>query len=87
MLEKGRSSALPSHTEHQIQPQIHEEDLDFKVEAIVGKCGQGANLEYKVLWKGYPEEAASWEPHDHLECPSLIQEYKELVGEGASTSN
>ena len=39
MLEKARSSALPGHMEHQVQPQIHEEDLDFEVEAIMGKCG------------------------------------------------
>ncbi|KAJ1581461.1 hypothetical protein NDA11_003779 [Ustilago hordei] len=61
-------------------PPLPDEDLDFEVEALIDKRSHNGTTEYKVLWRGYSEEAASWEPVENLNCPDLIQEYE--VSEG-----
>ncbi|KAJ1038661.1 hypothetical protein NDA10_002516 [Ustilago hordei] len=66
-------------------PSLPDEDLDFEVEALIDKCSHNGTTEYKVLWRGYSEEAASWEPVENLNCPDLIQEY-ECHGPGCSRS-
>ncbi|KAJ1038883.1 hypothetical protein NDA10_003520 [Ustilago hordei] len=65
-------------------PSLPDEDLDFEVEALIDKCSHNGTMEYKVLWRGYSEEAASWEPVENLNCPDLIQEYE--VSEGGRVS-
>ncbi|KAJ1028850.1 hypothetical protein NDA18_002875 [Ustilago nuda] len=57
-------------------PPLPDEDFDFEVEALIDKCVHNGTTEYKVLWRGYSEEAASWEPVENLNCPDLIQEYE-----------
>ncbi|KAJ1578006.1 hypothetical protein NDA12_001262 [Ustilago hordei] len=57
-------------------PSLPDEDLDFEVEALTDKRSHNGTTEYKVLWRGYSEEAASWEPVENLNCPDLIQEYE-----------
>ncbi|UTT88323.1 hypothetical protein NDA17_006790 [Ustilago hordei] len=61
-------------------PSLPDEDLDFEVKALIDKRSHNGTTEYKVLWRGYSEEAASWEPVENLNCPDLIQEYE--VSEG-----
>ncbi|KAJ1039893.1 hypothetical protein NDA10_005194 [Ustilago hordei] len=61
-------------------PSLPDEDLNFEVEALIDKRSHNGTTEYKVLWRGYSEEAASWEPVENLNCPDLIQEYE--VSEG-----
>ncbi|KAJ1038476.1 hypothetical protein NDA10_002601 [Ustilago hordei] len=66
-------------------PSLPDEDLDFEVEALIDKRSHNGTTEYKVLWRGYSDEAASWEPVENLNCPDLIQEY-ECHGPGCSRS-
>ncbi|KAJ1041193.1 hypothetical protein NDA10_003439 [Ustilago hordei] len=80
MLEPARTSSLPQHAEQPTIPSLPDEDLDFEVEALIDKRSHNGTTEYKVLWRGYSEEAASWEPVENLNCPDLIQEYE--VSEG-----
>ncbi|KAJ1597993.1 hypothetical protein NDA14_001269 [Ustilago hordei] len=61
-------------------PSLPDEDLNFEVKALINKHSHNGTTEYKVLWRGYSEEAASWEPVENLNCPDLIQEYE--VSEG-----
>ncbi|KAJ1601880.1 hypothetical protein NDA14_007272 [Ustilago hordei] len=65
-------------------PSLPDEDLVFKVKALIDKRSHNGTTEYKVLWRGYSEEAASWEPVENLNCPDLIQEYE--VSEGGRAS-
>ncbi|KAJ1599810.1 hypothetical protein NDA14_002862 [Ustilago hordei] len=65
-------------------PSLPDEDLNFEVEALIDKHSHNGTTEYKVLWRGYSEEAASWEPVENLNCPDLIQEYE--VSEGGRVS-
>ncbi|SPC65785.1 related to pol protein [Ustilago sp. UG-2017b] len=80
MLEPVKTSSLPHRTDQPIIPSLPDEDLDFEVEALIDKRSFNGTTEYKVLWRGYSEEAASWEPVENLSCPDLIQEYEVLEG-------
>ncbi|SYW79554.1 uncharacterized protein UHO2_04197 [Ustilago hordei] len=80
----ARTSSLPQHAEQPTIPSLPDEDLDFEVEALIDKRSHNGTTEYKVLWRGYSEEAASWEPVENLNCPDLIQEYE--VSEGGRAS-
>ncbi|SYW73957.1 uncharacterized protein UHO2_00822 [Ustilago hordei] len=84
MLEPARTSSLPQRAEQPTIPSLPDEDLDFEVEALIDKHSHNGTTEYKVLWRGYSEEAASWEPVENLNCPDLIQEYE--VSEGGRAS-
>ncbi|KAJ1584817.1 hypothetical protein NDA11_007495 [Ustilago hordei] len=84
MLEPARTSSLPQRAEQPTMPPLPDEDLDFEVEALIDKRSHHGTTEYKVLWRGYSEEAASWEPVENLNCPDLIQEYE--VSEGGRVS-
>ncbi|SOV09088.1 uncharacterized protein UDID_18259 [Ustilago sp. UG-2017a] len=76
----ARTSSLAQRAEQPTIPSLPDEDLDFEVEALIDKHSHHGVIEYKVLWRGYSEEAASWEPVSNLNCPDLIQEYE--VSEG-----
>ncbi|SPC62201.1 related to pol protein [Ustilago sp. UG-2017b] len=80
MLEPAKTSSLPHRRDQPIIPSLPDEDLDFEVEALIDKRSFNGTTEYKVLWRGYSEEAASWEPVENLSCPDLIQEYEVLEG-------
>ncbi|SPC64609.1 related to pol protein [Ustilago sp. UG-2017b] len=71
---------LDTRTDQPIIPSLPDEDLDFEVEALIDKRSFNGTTEYKVLWRGYSEEAASWEPVENLSCADLIQEYEVLEG-------
>ncbi|SYW76873.1 uncharacterized protein UHO2_05590 [Ustilago hordei] len=80
----ARTSSLPQRAEQPTIPSLPDEDLDFEVEALINKHSHNGTTEYKVLWRGYSEKAASWEPVENLNCPDLIQEYE--VSEGGRVS-
>ncbi|SOV09781.1 uncharacterized protein UDID_19464 [Ustilago sp. UG-2017a] len=58
MLELAKTSSLPQRSEQPVVPSLPYEDLEFEVEALIGKRTRNKTTEYKVLWRGYPEEAA-----------------------------
>ncbi|SAM76229.1 related to Gag-pol polyprotein [Ustilago bromivora] len=76
MLELAKTSSLPQWSAQPVEPPLPDEELEFKVKALIGKHTCNQEVEYQVLWRGYPEEAASWEPLTNLNCPDLIQEYE-----------
>jgi hypothetical protein len=52
----------------------------YEVDKILDHRGEGDNREYKVLWKGYPPEEATWEPVANLfDAEWSIQQYLESL--------
>jgi hypothetical protein len=46
-------------------------DPVYEVEAVIGKRGRGARLQYRVKWAGWPVEQASWLPAS--ECDAYAE--------------
>ena len=58
-----------------------EEDCEYTVERILDSAKRGKTLWYKVLWKGYPEDEATWEPAVNLHhLTKILHEYNKHTG-------
>ena len=54
-----------------------DEDM-WEVEAVVGKrIGQRRRIEYKVVWRGWPEDHCPWEPAMNID-PELVTAHAHL---------
>ena len=50
----------------------------YEVEAVIGKRGRGARLQYKVRWVGWPIEQASWLPARECEsCADAVADFEQ----------
>ena len=53
------------------------EDDSYEVEHILDVRGEAPNEEYLVQWKGYPAEAATWEPLHNLDgCRNILRAFR-----------
>ena len=53
------------------------EEADFEVETIIGARRKGAARMYRVVWRGWPIEQASWLPLSELtNCAELVAEFE-----------
>jgi len=51
---------------------------EYVVEKILDHKALRSGTLYKVLWKGYPEEDATWEPEENLtNAPQLLKQYQQ----------
>ncbi|XP_017776559.1 PREDICTED: chromodomain-helicase-DNA-binding protein 1 [Nicrophorus vespilloides] len=53
------------------------EESDYEVEAIVNERRVRKSRQYLIRWKGYGSEHDTWEPETTLNCPEILQKYKE----------
>ena len=55
---------------------------EYEIEKIINKRIRGRKIDYLVLWKGYPEHDATWEPEERLQtdAPDAIREYETQRG-------
>ncbi|GAU96880.1 hypothetical protein RvY_08253-2 [Ramazzottius varieornatus] len=50
---------------------------EYEVEKVLDKrIGEDGVTSYKILWKDYPEEEASWVVRELMDCPEKIEEYE-----------
>uniref|UniRef100_A0A0G4ICZ2 Chromo domain-containing protein n=1 Tax=Chromera velia CCMP2878 TaxID=1169474 RepID=A0A0G4ICZ2_9ALVE len=55
------------------------EEAEWEVDRVVDMRGKGRTLEYRVVWKGYSETEATWEPPENLKnAKDAIKAFKEL---------
>ena len=56
------------------------DDDEYIAEAILDcRCAEGWQLEYLVLWRGYPREQATWEPTENVAQCDAYKEYVRVV--------
>jgi Chromo (CHRromatin Organisation MOdifier) domain len=50
------------------------------VDKIIGKrLGKDAQMEYLVLWKGYPESEATWETYEVVKELAALDEFEQVT--------
>jgi len=55
------------------------EEAEWEVDRVVDMRGKGRTLDYHVVWKGYSETEATWEPPENLKnAKDAIKAFKEL---------
>jgi hypothetical protein len=63
---------------HIVDIEPAEEEPEYEVERIIGKrLGKHKQLEYLILWKGYPESEATWESSDIVEDLKALDDFEE----------
>lgn len=53
-----------------------EEEEEYFVEAILDKKVMNGQVKYLVKWKGYGDDANSWEKEENMNCEELIREFE-----------
>ena len=55
-----------------------EQEPEYEVDKIIGKrLGKDKQMEYLILWKGYPDSEATWESSDVVEDLQALDEFEE----------
>lgn len=68
-----------------LKPTVNEEtseapvamDDSYEVEKVLGKRTRKGKTEYLIKWTGYDDQANTWEPTAHLNCPERIREFNQ----------
>jgi hypothetical protein len=69
---------IESSDSHIVDIQPSSEEPEYEVERIIGKrLGKDKQVEYLILWKGYPESEATWESSDVVEDLQALDEFEE----------
>ena len=58
------------------EPVLVDNAPEFEVEEILAQKTKAGNIWYKVKWKGYPRDEATWEPATNLKnATKVLQAY------------
>jgi hypothetical protein len=52
-----------------------DDEENLEVQAILSRRPRGRGFQYLILWKGYPQDQATWEATSRLSCPALLDEF------------
>ncbi|SPO42040.1 related to Gag-pol polyprotein [Pseudozyma flocculosa] len=74
MLEPYRRSGLDRRKDEEVEQVVEGADY-YEVETILDHRGSRSRQEYLVLWRGYPEEEASWVKAKDLNADERVAEY------------
>lgn len=54
--------------------------IDYEVEKIIAHKNTKAGRKYKIRWKGYDSDDDTWEKATNLNCPEILCEYLDTIG-------
>ncbi|MBW0537509.1 hypothetical protein O181_077224 [Austropuccinia psidii MF-1] len=81
LLEKFKTSTIPSRHQEPPPPIIIEEEGEWEVSQILDSKLNRGKLWYLVEWKGFSQdsERSTWEPTENLKnCPELVKDFHSL---------
>ena len=82
LLDRYRTSSEPSRQQRPPSPEPIDGEENWVVRAIVDSRNnnrkKGKPTEYLVLWEGYPDEEATWEPYENMKgtADEALEEFK-----------
>jgi hypothetical protein len=77
------NSDTATHEEIEIE---ENQQVEYVVDKIIGKrLGKDAQMEYLVLWKGYPESEATWESHEVVKDLAALDEFEQITASAVSS--
>lgn len=50
-------------------------EKEYEVKSILSHKIEQRRLYFLVHWKGYSKNKSTWEPKDHLNCDSILNDY------------
>lgn len=65
---------------------VEVDTTEYEVEKIVGHKVERGQVSYWVKWKGYGEDANTWEIAATVNCPDLIEQYKQKYFSAPATN-
>src|SRR6476620_5585798 len=66
------------NAEHIADIEPSEQEPEYEVDKIIGKrLGKDKQMEYLILWKGYPESEATWESSDVAQDLEALDEFED----------
>src|SRR6201996_7023591 len=69
------------NAEHIVDIEPSEQEPEYEVDKIIGKrLGKDKQMEYLILWKGYPESEATWESSDVVQDLKALDEFEDACG-------
>jgi hypothetical protein len=80
------STRFPGRHHPPPPPVMIDDESEWEVDRILDhrfvRRGRGQQLQYKIMWKGYPEHDAFWRPASDLpHCQDVIREYHQQRNE------
>ena len=64
------------------EPQLENKLKEYKVKRILKERKRGRQRKYLIKWQGYNNSENTWEPTKNLNCPDLLEEFRQQGGPG-----
>jgi len=80
--KKEEIKVSPDKMEMDVEDDMTDDENDYEVREVIGiRTTKKRGVEYRVLWKGFHEEDATWEPKENLEnAQELVEEFHKKNG-------
>jgi hypothetical protein len=79
-LLKAYNSGGNNDHEQKVIEIVDDNQREYEVDKLLGKrFGKDSQMEYLVLWKGYPELEATWETYESVKDLKALDEFEQIT--------